>query len=344
MAENTYRSVLCTGRGGPDRLKVVEQALRDPGPGEARIRTLAVAVCQDDIAARRGNRPFLPRIPFTPGYSFIGTVDAVGAGAAGVRPGDRVAALTRFGAYSEFVWHRADALVAVPETVDPATAAPLVLNYLVAWQCLHRVARLKDGGTALVIGASGGVGTAFLDLARLAGVTVHGLASAGKHAALARFGAIPIDYRNEDFVAVLKAAVPAGVDAVFNGMAQDYFRPAMKVLRRGGMLVHYGAPQGFWQLWWLVAMLLALDALPNGRAVRGYGTHRIGLPAMKSDWKMLFRLLETGKIRPLVAASYPLLEARKANEALETGRVAGNVVLDARRPEIRDGTHRGPSP
>ena len=99
----TYRCVVATRRGSPEVLEIVEKELREPAAGEARIKVLAASVSQDDIAARVGNRPFLPRLPFVPGYSIIGVVEAIGEGVNGVTVGDRVAALPMTGGYSETI-------------------------------------------------------------------------------------------------------------------------------------------------------------------------------------------------------------------------------------------------
>ena len=163
-------------------LKIVENDLRAPAAGEARIKILAVGVCQDDIAARVGNRPFLPKVPFMPGYNIVGYVDAIGAGVTEVAVGDRVAALTVFGGYAEYIYLSPDKLVHVPLDLDPAEVAPLILNYLVAYQVLHRMAQVKPNDKVLLIGASGGVGTALLQLGQLANLRMYGLASPSKHA------------------------------------------------------------------------------------------------------------------------------------------------------------------
>jgi NADPH:quinone reductase-like Zn-dependent oxidoreductase len=322
-----YKSVVVTRRGGPDALQIVENDLRAPSAGEARIKILAAPVCQDDIAARVGNRPFLPKIPFVPGYSILGIVDAIGEGVTSVAVGDRVVALMKYGGYAEYIFWDAEKLGHVPTTLNPAEAAVLILNYLVAYQILHRVAQVKAGDKALIIGASGGVGTAFLQLGKLAGLKMYGLASPSKHKVLAEYGAIPIDYRTQDFVQVLRQAEPGGLDFVFNGMGEEYFERGLAVLRRGGALVHYGAPQSFARFLLLVAKLILYNLLPNGKAIKGYGTHRLGVDLFKEDWAKLFDLLEAGQIKPVIAARFPILEARKANELLESGQVTGNVVL-----------------
>ena len=329
-----YKSVVVTKRGGPEVLQVVENDLRPPSAGEARIRILATPVVQDDIAVRVGNRPFLAKTPFVPGYAIIGTVDAVGEGVIQAAVGDRVGALTNFGGYAEYIYWDAEQLVHVPTTLDPARAVPLILNYVVAYQVLHRVIQVKPGDKVLIVGASGGVGTAFLQLGRLADLKMYGLASPSKHSVLAEHGATPIDYHAQDFVEVIRQAEPGGLDFVFNGMGEEYFERGLRVLRRGGTLVHYGGPQSFARFLLLVAKLILYNVLPNGKAIKGYGTHTGEIGPFKEDWTKLFTLLDEGQINPIIAAKFPILEAAKANELLESGQVTGNVVLLA--PELLD--------
>lgn len=323
----SYKSIVVTERGGPQVLKIVEHRLRPPGPGEARIKVLATPVCQDDVAIRRGTRPFLANPPYTPGYCVVGDVDAVGQDVQAVAVGDRVAALMQYGGYAQVIYWDATQLMQVPKDLCPPEAALIILNYLTAYQAMHRVARVQPGDKVLIIGASGGVGTAFLQLGREAGLKMYGLASAAKHEVLLRNGATPIDYRTQDFVDVLRQAEPAGLDVVFNGMGDEYFEGALSVLRRGGLLVHYGGPQSFRRFLLLVVKLLFYTLLPNGKRVKGYGTHRGDIRSFREDWTALFQMLQEGRIQPLIAAKYPLLEAARANEHLESGTVSGNVVL-----------------
>lgn len=322
-----YKRVVVTQRGGPERLQIEEVEQRRPLPGEAQIRVLAAPVCQDDVAVRVGNRPFLKNPPFTPGYTCVGTVEAVGEGVTAVAPGDRVAALTNYGSHAEVLYWKASELVHVPETLDPAEVVTLILNYLVAYQILHRVVQVKAGDKVLIIGASGGVGTAVLQLGQLAGLKMYGLASASKHHILRQYGAAPIDYRTEDFVNVLRQAEPGGLDIVLNGMDQDYFERSLAVLRRGGMLVHYGGPQSFARFWLLLAKLGLYNLLPNGKKIVGYGTHRLGTELFKEDWATLFDLLAAGKIKPVIAQRLPFSAVIEANRLLENGRITGNLVL-----------------
>ncbi len=327
-----YRSVIVTRRGGPDALRVIDNDLHEPLPREVRIRNLAVPVCQDDIAARAGNRPFLPKIPFVPGYSILGVVDAIGEGVSSYTRGDRVAALTNFGGYAEYIYLSEKKLVRVPSALDPAEAAILILNYLVAYQVLHRFARVKAGDRVLIIGASGGVGTAFLQLGKLAELKMYGLASGRKRDTLARLGTVPIDYHKQDFAEVIRQAEPEGLDFVFNGMGEEYFERGLAVLRRGGAFIHYGGPKSFSRFLLLLAKLVLFNLLPNGKAIKGYGTHRVDINLLKEDWQVLFKLLEEGQIKPIIAGRFPILDAAKANQLLESGQVTGHVVLLA--PEL----------
>jgi NADPH:quinone reductase-like Zn-dependent oxidoreductase len=329
-----YKSILVTQRGGRDGIQIADNELRPPTEGEARVLVLATPVCQDDVAVRVGNRPFLKKPPFVPGYSFVGTVDAIGEGVTSIKIGDRVAGLTQYNSHAEYVYWDTNKLVPVPETLDPAEVVTLILNYLVAYQILNRVAKVKVGDKVLLIGSSGGVGTAFLQLGKLAGLKMYGLASPNKYHILAEYGATPIDYHTQDFVEVLHQEEPEGIDYVFNGMDEEYFKPGLAVLKRGGALISYGAPQSFVGFLRFLGRYITYNLLPNGKSIEGYGTHRLGVDLFKEDWTALFKLLEEGKIKPVIARKYPLLEAVKAYGLLESGQVTGNLVLLA--PELLD--------
>jgi NADPH:quinone reductase-like Zn-dependent oxidoreductase len=292
-----------------------------------RVKIQASPVCQDDVAVRVGNRPFLAKPPFVPGYSILGLVDALGEGVTSFAAGDCVAALTTFGGHAEYIYLPAEKLVAAPSALDPAEAVTLILNYLVAYQTMHRIAKVKAGDKILLIGASGGVGTALLQLGKLAGLKMYALASASKHPLLIEYGAIPIDYRSQDFVAILRQAEPDGLDFVFNGMGEETFERGLAVLRRGGVLIHYGGPQSLSRMLLLIVKLIGYNLLPNGKKIEGYGTHRLGVALFKQDWGTLFQLLGEGKIKPVIAAKFPLLEAARGYELLESGKVTGNIVL-----------------
>jgi NADPH:quinone reductase-like Zn-dependent oxidoreductase len=335
-----YRQVIVTKFGGPEVLQVVEKELREPAVRQVRLKVLAAAVCRPDITARRGEAlysgtPLGQKVPFVPGYAVIGRVDAVGKDVRGVVVGERVGALTVSGGYSEYVYWPADRLIPVPAGLDPAEAVPLILNYIVAYQVLHRSARVKTGDKVLIIAASGGIGTALLQLGRLAGLGMYGLASRSKHPLLAEYGVVPIDYSTQDFTEVIRRAEPAGLEAVFDGMMRlSYIRGGLSLLKRGGTLVSYGEPESLPGLFRILGTNILSNLLPNGKSFKLYGTsfYTFNPRPFLQDWAELFRLLEESRIKPVIEKKLPLLEAARANELLESGRVTGNVVLLA--PEL----------
>lgn len=322
-----YKTVIVTARGGPEVITIEERELRAPAAAEARIRVLATPLVQDDAAARKGNRPWLPETPFVPGYCMLGIVDALGEAVSNLTVGDRVAALTNYGSHAEYLYWKAEELVQVPQDLDPARAVVLVLNYLVALQICHRVVQAKKGDKALIIGASGGVGSAFLDIGQMLGLKMYGLASSSKHEVLRRYGAVAIDYRSPDWVEVIRQAEPDGIDYVFNGMFNEYIAQGISLLKRGGILVQYGAPQTKPDFRRFLSKFILYNLLPNGKKIKGYGTHRSGVGLNKEDWTELFSLLRDNKIEPLIAETFPILEARRANEMLDSGEVTGTIVL-----------------
>jgi NADPH:quinone reductase-like Zn-dependent oxidoreductase len=330
----SYKSIIVTKRGGPEVLQVVESDLRAPSDREARIKVLAVPVCLPDVEARYGRTPFAVKIPFVPGYAIIGVVDAIGEGVTNTARGDRVAALTTYEGYAEYIFLSEEQLIPVPTTVDPAEAATLMLNYIVAYQILHRSAKVKDEGKVLIIGASGGIGTAFLQLGKLANLTMYGIASKSKHHILTDYGATPIDYRTQDFVEVIQKAEPDGLDAVFDGIGGDYIKRGFSLLQRGGTYVGYANPQSLSRMFYFLEQVILCNLLPNGRSAKYYGTgsSRLNKRPFLEDWATLFKLLEEGKIRPIIMKKLPILEAAQANELLESGQVIGTIVLLA--PEL----------
>ncbi len=337
-----YRSVVATRLGSPDVLQITENDLRPPTSGEVRVKVLAASVCQPDITVRSGEAlysgtPLGKKPPFVPGYAIIGDVEAVGEGVTEVAIGDRVGVLTVVGGYTEYLYWRSDRLIPVPTTVNPVEAVPLILNYIVAYHTLHRSAKVKAGEIVCIIGASGGIGTALLQLGQLADLKMYGLASKSKHAVLTQYGAIPIDYHMQDFVEVIRQAEPDGIDVVLDGMSRlDSIRGGLSLLRRGGRLVSFGEPDRFANLLRMLSTFAAVNLLPNGKSCKLYGTSAYFLGNRQpflEDWATLFKLLETGKIEPVIAEVFPILEAAQANKLLESGRVIGNIVLAS--PELR---------
>lgn len=333
----TQHRVVVTRHGGPDVLEVVTEALPEPGQGEVRVRTLAAGISAYDLMFRRsGLLPGTPRTPFSPGEDVVGIVDALGPGVTSLATGQRVAGTTLSlgvgGGYAEYVCLPATDLVPVPTGVDDAEAVCVVINYLTAYSALHQVAAVQQGERILVQGAAGGVGTALLDLGRLAGLELYGTASGHHRDVVAGFGATPIDYRTEDVVRRVRGLSRGGVDAVFDpiGGAGQLWR-SYRTLRRGGRMVWFGvaahkqAGARVIPLSLLMRTLLVL--LPDGRRSLTSVDYTKDNDWYRDTLASLLGWLQEGRLTPLVADRIPLVEAARAHELMEQGRYAGKVVL-----------------
>jgi NADPH:quinone reductase len=196
---------------------------------------------------------------------------------------------------------------------------------------IHRVANVRAGETALVTGAAGGVGTAALQLLRLAGVRTYGEASASEHATVRSLGATPIDYRAGLIDRLTRALVPSGVDYVFDAIGGANIGPCIGALRRGGTLVAFGfigAPGKLSQLALFVNIFLG--ARLRGCVGKFYGMtmlYRKDPKPLREDLAKIFAVLGGKKIDPPISRTFPLLEAREALELLASGSVEGKIVL-----------------
>jgi NADPH:quinone reductase-like Zn-dependent oxidoreductase len=274
-------------------------------------------------------------MPFVPGYEVVGDVEAVGAGVRGPRLGERVAALVVHGGYAEKLVRPASDFVRVPEGLDDADAVALILNYVTAYQAIHRVAQVEAGQTALVTGASGGVGTAALDLLRVAGVSTFGAASAARHSVVRALGATPIDGRVGRLDRALRDVLPGGVDVTLDGLGGRFVASCIRATRRGGTVVGYGfsgatsrgRPSRLAALHGMITLLAGAPLA--GRRGRFYGItlrYRRDPRPFHEDLPKLFELLRQGLIRPRIAARLPLLAAGEAQALLERGGVEGKIV------------------
>jgi NADPH2:quinone reductase len=338
-----HTRIIVTHYGGPDELRVLEEQCPEPKEGEVRVRMLAAGVALPDLLMREGVHPETPPLPFTPGWDLIGVVDRLGTGSSGVERGQRVAALPISGAYAEFVCLPCRELVPVPSGVDAAEAVSLVLNYVTAYQMLHRSAQVRTGQRVLIHGAAGGVGSALLQLGCLAGLERYGTCSARGAAAVSDLGGLPLDYQQIDFVKEIRRLTSEGVDVVFDGIGGTHIWRSRKALRPGGKVIAYGLTSS-----------LRGGRLASGRRHRFHGLPIFGLyiaggwllpgrkrvvpysiqwlkrlrPAwFRQDLIALFELLQQQKIKPLIAQRFPLAEARQAHELLGNGGVTGKIVL-----------------
>jgi NADPH:quinone reductase-like Zn-dependent oxidoreductase len=329
--------VVVTKHGEPDVLEMVEEDLLEPQAGEVRVKVLAAGISAYDLMFRRsGSLPGTPRVPFTLGEDIVGVVDKLGEEVSTLEPGQMVAGATFSlgvgGGYAEFVCLPPSELVPVPPGVDPAEAVCLVVNYLTAQNVMHKVAKVRSGERILVQGAAGGVGTALLQLGKLAGLEMYGTASRYNHELVSALGATPIDYRTEDFVERIRDLTGDGVDVVFDpiGGARQLWR-SYRALRKGGRLVWFGVAatkrEGMLVIPLSLLMRTLLALLPDGKQAPMAPDLSKDNAWYRESLAELLDLLAAGKIKPVVAGRFPLAEAARAHELLERGGYAGKVVL-----------------
>ena len=337
--------IIVTHYGGPDALQVLEEECPEPTFGEVRVRVLAAGVSLPDVMAREGIHPETPKVPFTPGWDLVGVVDKVGDNVSGIEPGQVVAAMPIHGAYAEYVCLSQKELVPVPSGLDAAEAVSLILNYITAYQMLHRSAKVKPGQRVLIHGAAGGVGTALLQLGGLFEFEMYGTCSSHAASAVSELGAIPIDYRNQDFVKEIHRLTDEGVQAVFDPIGGTHIWDSRKALRPGGRVVVYGHTtslrgegvasvrpgrhrfRGMAIIGWYIA---GGWLLPGRKRVVPYSIQtlkRLRPSLFRQDLIALFDLLQEKKLKPLIARRLPLAKAREAHEMLGKGGIIGKIVL-----------------
>ena len=329
--------VVVTRRGGPEVLEVVTEDLPEPGSGEIRVKTIAAGVSSYDVMLRGhwfpGQKP-----PYVPGEDIVGLVDKLGDGVLGLEAGQRVALWTfgDAGGYAEYVSTPAERAVPVPGDLDSVEAVALVVNYLTASLAMNQMAGVRRGERMLAHGAAGGVGSALVQLGTLAGLEVYGTASAYNHDLVESLGAVPIDYRNDDFVAEIRELTGDGVDVAFDviGGGRQLWRSS-RALRKGGRLIMLGMASaikgGIKTIPGSMLVVGLVKMLPNGKtAPMGPGME--SYPKEHMEWYRdslaeFFDLTVTGKLKPVIAERFPLLEAARAHEFIERGGYAGKAVL-----------------
>ena len=341
-----HTRIIVSHYGGPEELRVIEEECPEPTKGEVRVRILAAGVSLPDVMMREGIHPETPRLPFTPGWDLIGVVDRLGDGVSGIQIGQTIAALPIHGAYAEFICLPQGELVPVPLGLDPGAAVALILNYVTAYQMLHRSAKVRPGQRALVHGAAGGVGSALLQLGRLAGLEMYGTCSSRGASVVSGLGAIPIDYQQQDFVEETRRLTGKGVDVVFDGLGGTNIWRSRQALCSGGRVVAYGLTaslrrgrlasgrSGGRHRFRAIAIFGLYIAggwlLPGRKRVVPYSIQwlkRLKPELFRQDMTVLFGLLEQQQIKPLIAQRFNLRDARQAHELLGKGGVTGKIVL-----------------
>lgn len=341
MVNNTsYHYIEVSEFGGPEVLKLrVEDSLPLPKRGEVRVKVLTAGTGFTDTIVRQGQYYGIKdKPPFIPGYDWFGVVDALGEGVTDFKLGQYVADMPVIGGYSQYLCVSADSLIAAPDGLDPSAAVAMILSYTTAYQMLTRIRELPAGSTCLVHAAAGAVGTGLLELGRLQGLKMYGTASKAKHDTVRALGAEPIDYRADDFVSEIERLTAGeGVDVVFDTIGGRNWSRSYRCLKRGGLLIGFGALQlttGEEKvpslLWGFFKLLLGWRMIPNGKESQFYNiqNRRKKHPQeFKEDVSHLFALLKQGLLQPKIDAIVDLDQAQAVHKRIDSAEITGKVVL-----------------
>jgi NADPH:quinone reductase-like Zn-dependent oxidoreductase len=337
------RALVITEYGGPEVLKVEERPDPEPADGEVRVAVKAAGINFADLLARQGLYSDAPKAPCVVGYEFAGDVESVGEGVTDVKPGDRVMGGCRFGGHSELVVTGADNLVALPDDWSYAEGAALPVVYATAYAALARYGSVREGERVLIQAAAGGVGIAATQIAKLLGAgDVFGTASASKHDAVRGFGVDhPIDYNTTDFRKEIRRITgqKQPLDFVLDGVGGASFRKGWSLLGAGGRMVGIGASSvagGEGRSIPKVAKMLAgtpvFHPIPMMQSSRGFiGLNMLTLWDAKGSLdeyiEPLRKWVESGELRPVVAAEFPLEKGPDAHRFIHDRKNVGKVVL-----------------
>ncbi len=340
------KAVVLTGTGGYDVLRVEERPDPPVGPGEVRIAVKAAGVNFADTMARVGLYPDAPKPPCVLGYEVAGEVESVGEGVSEHAVGDRVVAGTRFGGQAELVTTQASQTWPLPDELSFEQGAAFPVNYGTAYAALIMMGSLREGNRVLIHAAAGGVGISATQIARNAGAEIFGTASASKHEAIGAQGVDhPIDYRSLDFEQeVMRLTDGEGIDLAIDALGPTSFRKDYRLLRPGGRLVMYGISENSREgKRDVLATLKGLAAMPTATMpwwksllVMNENKGVFGLNMLK--WLdaegSLDRLVEPlmadlneGRLRPVIAESFPFEQAGDAHRFIAERRNVGKVVL-----------------
>lgn len=313
--------------GGPEVLRFEDVEVPEPGPGQALVRHRAIGLNFVDIYFRTGVYP-APSMPYTPGTEAAGVVEAIGPDVSEVRVGDRVAyAGGPLGSYAQARVMPARFLVKLPDRVDEARAAAVMLKGLTAEFLIHSTHALKAGETILVHAAAGGVGLILCQWAKHLGATVIGTAGSDEKTRLAAANgcAHTINYSREDFVARVKEITAGkGVPVVYDAVGQATFMKSLDCLQLRGLMVSYGQASGVVPPF-SINLLSAKGSLYLTRpTLNTYAARREDLEA---GARRLFGALASGAVRCEVTQKFKLADASEAHRALGGRATTGSSIL-----------------
>lgn len=325
---NEMRVVEIAAPGGPEQLKIAKRPVPQPGAREVLVRVAAAGVNRPDVMQRQGRYPPPAGASDIPGMEIAGEIVALGAGVSGLSIGDQITALLAGGGYAEYAVAAAPLCLPVPRGLTQVEAAALPETYFTVWTNVFDRGRCKAGDKVLIHGGTSGIGTTAIQLATAMGARVYATAgSDDKARACERLGAVRgINYRTEDFVeVVLQDTGGKGVDVILDMVGGDYFDRNLQVAAIEGRLV-------------IIAMLkgsraeLKLNTLLTKRLTVTGSTLRsrtVDEKAAIADAvrRNVWPLLESGRVRPVIHATFPLAEAAAAHTLMESSNHIGKIIL-----------------
>jgi len=328
---STFQAVLCEKHGPPSSL-ILKDLPSLTGPlsdNQVLISVHACGVNFPDTLIIQGKYQTQPPLPFAPGSEIAGIVKKVGAGVKGLRVGQRVAVSTGWGGFVEEAVVDAKKVMVLPDSMDLVTASAFTMTYGTSYHALKDRANLKPGETVLVLGASGGVGIAAVELAKIMGAKVIACASSvDKLETCKKYGAdVLIDYSQPNWDQQIKQAFKNGVDVIYDPVGGEYAEKAIRLMAWEGRYLVVGFASGP-----IPAIKLNLLLLKGCSAVGVFlGRFAATQPEKyAAEIRQLAQWQVEGKIKPLVSAIYPLSSATRALEDLLNRKVQGKVVLTTR--------------
>lgn len=323
------KAVLCKKYGPPDELVVEEVPPLAAGKGQVVVRVKAAGVNFPDTLIIQGKYQFKPEPPFSPGGEVAGVVKETGEGVTGVKAGDRVIAFSTWGGFAEEFAVEAERIVPMPEGMDFVPASAFILTYGTSYHALKDRAQMRPGETLLVLGASGGVGLAAIQLGKSMGARVIAAASSDAKLQVCKENGADevINYASEDLRARIKAITQGrGVDVIYDPVGGSYSEPALRDMAWNGRYLVVGFAAGD------IPKIPLNLALLKGCSIVGvfWGAFTRNEPERnRRNNEELMQLYLQGKVRPHIHATYPMERAADALNEVLTKRVSGKVVLTA---------------
>ncbi len=321
------KAIQISHTGTPDVLQYVDVPTPTPQKGEVLIKITAIGVNYGDVGIRKGIYPGMSEFPIIVGFECSGIVEAVGADANTVPIGQRIAAIVPAKAYAEYITVAANTIIPLPDDVDDDEAAAFPITYLTAYHLLHTMAHIEAGQTILSYASAGGVGTAIMQLARLAGANLIGLTSTAEKVRYVKDQGVDqvINYNTEDVLDRVRHFTGGkGVDVVFNSVAGSTFERDFEALAPLGQIIGYGFVAG------PPTNNLAESIMTHfmaSKGIRAFSLYSVPPARMAESTATVTQWLFEKKIKPFIYERIPLAEAARAHQLLEEGRVCGKLIL-----------------